>query len=241
MSCQVFHSLGITVATTAYTLPRVSERSRSHRQKVQSEGGSTDEHPWDDQNGARKSVWRQHWSRQPGIIPIIDHMAFIKLLNFSVFSFPHWKRKRVNTNQRTFCSKDWLQWGYSMKTPAASSTQQPPQMVLIITHYGGMVHPYGSEDVGTLQAAHTTETKHCLPRIATPCQASQAENFRANKPNALSWASHSLHCMLGPQLTQAGELSGKCKNAGKINGYWWLHSVWSRWSSAEWLPLGWEV
>lgn len=106
-----------------------------------------------------------------------------------------------------------------MKTPAASSTQQPPQMVPISPHYEGMVHPYESDNVGSSQAAHTAETKHCLPRIAAPCQAFQAENFRANKPNALSWVSHSLHCMLGPQLTQAGELSGKRKNTGKINGY----------------------
>lgn len=41
---EAFCSLGITMATTPYWLPKDREGGKSHRQGVQFEGSSTDEH-----------------------------------------------------------------------------------------------------------------------------------------------------------------------------------------------------
>lgn len=59
-----------------------------------------------------------------------------------------------------------------------------------------------------------------------PWQTSHSvKNFSRNKLNGLSCVSHILHCILSPQLTHSGELTGKYKNIEKINYHWWSHSA----------------
>lgn len=57
-----------------------------------------EEHPWDDQNMWEIKVCRACQSQQPWVVPL-SHMALVKSLNFSVFSFGHHKMKRVNTTE----------------------------------------------------------------------------------------------------------------------------------------------
>lgn len=59
--------------------------------------------------------------------------------------------------------------GDGMKTPALWSTLQLPQMVPIITDDGGTVQPFRvTNDVCSIQAANTEETKYYLLRTAMP-------------------------------------------------------------------------